>query len=111
MLDVKQSNNWTVEEVYKNELDIMRFRHNEVNFEAAFSYTRMIIQTLSISWLLIIWNTLLCWQISANQSEIGPLPKSWIRSCLSFVYQNIIRNCLYCGISFGIKHLFECSGV
>ena len=25
-----------MEEVYKNELDIMRFRHNEANFEALF---------------------------------------------------------------------------
>ena len=25
-----------MEEVYINELDILRFRHNEVNFEAAF---------------------------------------------------------------------------
>ena len=36
MVDVKKSNSWTMEEVYKNELDIMRLRHNEVNFEAAF---------------------------------------------------------------------------
>ena len=36
MFDYKKSNNWTMEEVCKNELDIVRFRHNEVNFEAAF---------------------------------------------------------------------------
>ena len=36
MLHVKKLNIWTMEEVYKNELDIMRFRHNKINFEAAF---------------------------------------------------------------------------
>ena len=35
MLDVK-SNSWTMEEVYKEELDIMTFKHNEVNFDPAF---------------------------------------------------------------------------
>ena len=35
MKDVKKSNGWTM--VSKNELDIMRFRHNKVNFEAAFN--------------------------------------------------------------------------
>ena len=49
MVDVKKSNSWLMEEVYKNELDIMRFRHNEVNFEAAFFYTRVTFQTLSNS--------------------------------------------------------------
>ena len=36
MLDYKKSTNWTMEEVYKNKLDIVRFRHDEVNFEPAF---------------------------------------------------------------------------
>ena len=36
MLDVKKSNSWAMGEVYKNLLDILRFRHNKVNFEAAF---------------------------------------------------------------------------
>ena len=36
MLDVKKSNSWTMKEIYKNEFDVMRFRHNEVDFEGAF---------------------------------------------------------------------------
>ena len=36
MLDVKKSNSWTMEEVYKEGLDIMTFKHNEVNFDSAF---------------------------------------------------------------------------
>ena len=36
MLDVKNSNSWTMEEVYKNELDILRFRHDKIDIKAAF---------------------------------------------------------------------------
>ena len=36
MLDVKKSNSWTMEEVYKEELDIMTFKQNEFNFDSAF---------------------------------------------------------------------------
>ena len=36
MLDVKKSNSWTMKEIYKNKFDVMRFRHNEVDFEGAF---------------------------------------------------------------------------
>ena len=36
MLDVKKSYSWTMEEVYKEELDIMTFKHNEVNFVSEF---------------------------------------------------------------------------
>ena len=36
MLDVEISNSWTMEEVYKNELNILRLRYNKVNLEAAF---------------------------------------------------------------------------
>ena len=36
MLDVKKSSSWTMDEVYKYLLNILKFRHNKVNFEAAF---------------------------------------------------------------------------
>ena len=36
MLDAKKSNRWIIEEVYKNELYILRFSYNEVHFDAAF---------------------------------------------------------------------------
>ena len=35
MFDVKKLNSWTMEEVHKNELDILRFRHDlEAGFDA-----------------------------------------------------------------------------
>ena len=34
--DIKMSNSWTMEEVCKKEFDIMRLRHNEVNFKGTF---------------------------------------------------------------------------
>ena len=36
MLDVKKANSWTVEEDYRNELDIIRFKLNEVTFDTVF---------------------------------------------------------------------------
>ena len=44
---VKNSNSWTIEETHKKELNKIRFRHNEVNFEATFddhlNYSKCII--------------------------------------------------------------------
>ena len=37
---VKNSNNWTMDEAHKNELDISMLKHNEVNFEVTFETPR-----------------------------------------------------------------------
>ena len=37
---VKNSNNWTMDEAHKNELDINMLKHNEVNFEVTFETPR-----------------------------------------------------------------------
>ena len=46
--DNKNSNNCTMDEVHKNELDLMTFRHNEANFRQHLMIIKMFIKYLHI---------------------------------------------------------------
>ena len=48
MSNVKKSNTWTMEEVHKKEIDIMRFTHIYVNFDVKYEGHQNCSKTLSM---------------------------------------------------------------